>query len=157
MRKVLNNYGLVMSLVLVVLCSCSEDQDLRFVEADLVPYFESFVEEGAKRGIEVDFEALHVEGFIQSTNEENVVGQCSHTEEAPNAVIIDPVLWRIASESKKEQVIFHELGHCYLKRSHDDSKDASGVCISIMHSGSNICSLNYAQNRDYYLDELFKN
>ena len=156
MRR-LNLHIAVVVILSWITYSCSDDRDNIYIDSDLSPYFERFALEGAKRGVIVDYEALHVEGFVQTIGEQNVVGQCSHTEEAPNAVIVDPILWQNASESKREQVIFHELGHCYLQRSHDDTKDANGVCLSIMHSNANICSINYALNRELYLDELFKN
>lgn len=139
------------------LVSCDKGDDESFIDADLTPYFERFKEEGALRGVVVDYDAQEVEGFIRSIDAENVVGQCSHSEESPNAVIVDPILWNNAIESKREQVIFHELGHCYLQRGHMDEKDKNGTCLSIMHSNANICSINYLLNREYYLDELFNN
>tara|TARA_Y100000385_G_C13090016_1_gene638257 strand:+ start:1547 stop:2020 length:474 start_codon:yes stop_codon:yes gene_type:complete len=157
MCKSLIKYGCFVAFFMMTTISCDKENSVGFIDTELALYFERFAEEGSLRGIEVNYESYEVEGFIQSIGEGNVVGQCSHTEESPNAVIIDPLLWQRASESKREQVIFHELGHCYLQRGHDDSKDGNGVCMSIMHSSTDICSLNYAQNRDYYLDELFKN
>ena len=56
----------------------------------------------------------------------------------------------------KEFYIFHELGHCYLRRVHDDSKDKEGNCLSIMHSSVDACKFVYNGNtRSEYLDELF--
>lgn len=149
--------GLVLAFWAIAMCSCNKENSEPFIDEGLSSYFERFALEGALRGVEVDFESLHVEGFIRNTGEMYVVGQCSHTEESPNAVIIHPTLWLNATDEKKEQVIFHELGHCYLQRGHDDGKDENGRCKSIMHSSSDVCSLNYAENRTEYLDELFNN
>ena len=136
--------------------SCTKS-DERVVDAELAPYFELFALEGEKRNVKVDYDALHVEGMVRTIEGRTVVGQCSHSEDAPNLVIVDPILWRRASEAQREQIIFHELGHCFLQRSHKDDQDANGICRSIMHSSTEVCSINYEQNRDFYLDELFAN
>ena len=145
-----------MILIATLTISCAEESDLH-IDQSLEPFFVNFKAEAAKRGITVDFESFGVEGFIADISQENVVGQCSHTEESPNAVSIDPTFWQIASESRKEFVIFHELGHCYLQRSHLDTTDEFGNCISMMSSSADACKVNYERNRDQYLDELFSN
>jgi len=145
-----------MILIVVLAISCADESEIH-IDQSLEPFFVTFEAEAAKRGFSVDFESLGVEGFITDISQENVVGQCSHTEESPNAVSIDPVFWQVASESRKEFVIFHELGHCYLQRSHLDTKDEFGNCISMMSSSAAVCNVNYEKNRDVYLDELFSN
>lgn len=146
--------------VIVVICgigmlSCSKSESEPFVQEELQPFFESFATEGSFRGIEVDFGELGVEGYISETTEENAVGQCTHSSSSPNKVTIDAYFWRVASTARKEFVIFHELGHCYLGRSHLDEKDENGICISIMQSSADACTSNYESERSKYLDELF--
>jgi len=56
---------------------------------------------------------------------------------------------------QKERLVFHELGHCVLNRSHLETVGTDGHCLSIMNSAQR-CSDNYnAQTREKYLDELF--
>ena len=151
--------GSLASLICILICtaSCTKVESELYVDDALLPFFESFVEEGAKRGVYVDFSDTGVEGFISDITQDGVVGQCSHSEDSPNKVTVDPVFWRQASYSRKEFVIFHELGHCHLQRSHFDGVDASGNCLSIMQSSADVCNSTYETNRDAYLDELFSN
>ena len=141
-------------IAIIFAASCADGAEY-YLDQSLEPFFLDFQEEAAKRGVIVDYESLGVEGFLANITEENVVGQCSHTEKSPNAVTIDPVFWKKATKSRKEFVIFHELGHCYLRRSHLDTSDEYGICISMMHSTAELCHADYESNRDRYLDELF--
>lgn len=64
--------------------------------------------------------------------------------------------WKEASQDSREQLIFHELGHCLLNRSHSDSFIRRGRYVmpkSIM-STSRISDEVYKANRDYYKSEL---
>jgi len=151
------NYLWVIVFIGAAMSACNDTEVVREVDAELVPYFDRFVAEGRARGVDVDYDLWQVEGFVESIEGRQVLGQCSHSEQNPNAVIIDRVLWRRASDEMREQVIFHELGHCYLQRSHDDTKNELGICNSLMRSSTTICNINYTENRDHYLDELFEN
>jgi len=56
----------------------------------------------------------------------------------------------------KEYLVFHELGHCILGRSHSNDILENGDCKSIMQSGTSNCKGNYNdENREMLLDELF--
>lgn len=64
--------------------------------------------------------------------------------------------WKEASQDSREQLIFHEIGHCLLNRSHSDSLVRRGRYVmpkSIM-SASRISDEVYKANRDYYVSEL---
>ncbi len=66
--------------------------------------------------------------------------------------------WQEASQDSREQLIFHELGHCLLNRSHSDSYVRRGRYVmptSIM-SASQISDEVYKVNRDYYISELVR-
>jgi len=144
--------------ILFVCClfsySCGEE-DIIETDPELIPYFEIFADEAAKRGFTVDYEAERIEGLIQDIGDPNVQGQCFHNEKKPKKAVIDLNYWNNATELEKQFIIFHELGHCFLDRDHLD-EDKSGVCVSIMHSSPNACNFMLTdENRDDYLDELF--
>lgn len=125
-------------------------------DEELLPYFEIFAKEAAKRGFTVDYEAERIEGLIQDIVNPNIQGQCFRNEEKPKKVIIDVGYWDNANELEKQFIIYHELGHCFLGRDHLDGSDASGTCISIMHSNPGACDfLLTEENKSDYLDELF--
>lgn len=123
----------------------------------LWPYFKRFENEAAIRNIRVDLQGANITGFISDIPTELIQGLCSHNSSAPKKVTVDLPFWNRASDQSKEFVIFHELGHCYLGRSHDESKDSQGFCLSIMRSSQEDCRDNYTElTRKKYLDELFR-
>lgn len=134
--------------------SCAED----VVETDpqLIPYFDLFAQEAASRGFTVDYEAERIEGLIEDISQGNVLGQCFRNEKKPKKVVIDRTYWEGATEDEREFLIFHELGHCFLDREHDDRRDRDGFCLSIMHSTPQVCTFDLTvTDWDAYLDELF--
>ena len=125
------------------------------IEELLQPYFDAFAEAGAERGVLIDFSVTGIEGVF-GDSDGLVSGQCQHRSEAPNRVLVDRDYWLSASTIQKEFLIFHELGHCYLLRSHDDTRNDRGECLSIMHSSATACRNRYSSTtREEYLDELF--
>ena len=47
----------------------------------------------------------------------HILGQC-HIYGNDRLVLVDQAFWQTASEDHKRSLVFHELGHCYLNRSH---------------------------------------
>jgi len=133
-------------------------QPLIEIDQNLLPYFERFEAEAEARGISANVTAEVSGKLAVIEGEETVAGQCRHFTETPNVVVVDPAYWQSATELEKEYLIFHELGHCSLQRSHLDTKNVSGNCLSIMQSGQNNCRMSYNYNtREEYLNELFSN
>ena len=151
---------MVLFFVLLWITSCEKEAafDENYIDSDLSPYFESFVEEAAKRGVDLEQMRDIVSGYIEDIDDGAISGQCRHDADAPDKVIIDRTFWMTAGNSSKEFLVFHELGHCMLGRSHLDTRDSNGFCISIMHSTSEVCTNGYSYStRSKYLDELFSN
>ncbi len=145
--------------LLIMGCAKENNENLviedLFIDEALAPYFERFVAEGASRGQEIDLVAKQIEGFLVDIEEADVAGQCSYSASSTRKVNIDRTYWNSATDLEKEFLIFHELGHCYLERSHLDAQQNRN-CTSIMHSGTSGCRLRYtATTRGDYLDELF--
>jgi hypothetical protein len=91
-------------------------------------------------------------------NESEDVGNYIQVEKIYKMNIkINPTLWETINKNTKRLVIYHELGHCILKRDHDDSKIRSSdgtIDKSIMNtytSGSSI----FIKYKKYYISELF--
>lgn len=126
------------------------------VEVALWEHFANFEKEAAKRGVMIDLEATGITGSIEKIHTPGMVGICNHKVDAPNHVMIDIDFWSNASKMAKEMIIFHELGHCFLKRGHSDDTHNNGTCKSIMRSGKGGCMDFYnTSNRNDYLNELF--
>lgn len=72
--------------------------------------------------------------------------------------IISSVHWRKITDSQKEILVFHELGHHILKRGHDWSKHRikkDGCARSIMYY-QGVTDECYLKNKYYYIKELFQ-
>ena len=70
-------------------------------------------------------------------------------------VLIDRDFWSFASNPEREQLLFHELGHCLLWRGHTSKTFRDGRPISIMNPVLILSDYEYMSNREYYLNELF--
>ena len=144
--------------MLVVLGCTKEEQLIRIsnVQSELIPYFRTFEHEAQARGVLIDASFSEIEARIVAINDGNVIGRCRYNSHHPNAINIDRSYWERASELDREMVVFHELGHCYLDRGHTERTTSSGICLSLMASGTGDCWLQYVEStREYYLDELF--
>ncbi|MDH3712092.1 MAG: hypothetical protein OER04_19555 [Cyclobacteriaceae bacterium] len=153
-------------LLMVSISACEDPEDLapqveipiKFpnVDPELRPYFQRFEDEAALRGIPVDLTQAGISGVIEEIDEEHIAGQCSFPRNRPNEVTIDRSFWVRGNDFFREFIVFHELGHCYLFRSHLEDLLPSGACISIMRSGNGPCLDNYhSGTRAFYIDELF--
>jgi hypothetical protein len=147
-------------LFFVLLVGCAPD-DIYLVNDEFKPYVQSFMLESAKRQQAFDFNktGLIIEFADLDTN---TAGLCHF--EKPIRIQIDREYWeKITGKSgdslMKEQVIFHELGHGFLKRDHDNSLLPNGDWKSLMCGGSDkkrSSNINYRGiRRNYYIDELF--
>ena len=138
--------------------ACTNKEDGVIVNEELVPFYELFAEEAAKRGVVFNNAEERIEGYIQSIPDMGVLGACRRNEdndESPQ-IFLDRPYWKTATTLEREYVMFHELGHCFLKLGHDDSVNDIGNCVSIMASGTTGCRVNYnSTSRDSLLDELF--
>lgn len=89
-------------------------------------------------------------------------GVCMKVSTGMKFININQKHWRGLTEEQKEQLIFHELGHCELNKMHFDGyRPINGTLCprSIMKTflfGLNDISRCYSQNRDYYIQELFR-
>ena len=150
-------------LICIGISCCQENSLFDFendkypgVDESLWPFFENFELEGAKRGLSIDLVSSQSMAKIHEIHEGNVAGVCSYGISDPGEVTIDRSFWNRSTWLSREMIVFHELGHCYLERDHNEETFTSGYCVSIMRSGTCCCRDAYnIANRAYYLDELF--
>lgn len=163
-----NLYTRLFILVIIsfIMCSCDRrmNKDLaptpnayENVVPEMWKHFQKFEIEAAKRGVTIDLRALKIEGVIRPVHVDGIAGLCSHNPETEKTVILDINFWSKSSDMEREAIIFHELGHCVLERSHNDDALDNGMCESLMRSGTSACITfyKYSDHQDYYLDELF--
>lgn len=143
--------------IAVLFTSCTDKNYGVEFDDELVPFIESFKSEAALRGIEFNNNEEKIEGYLQRINVNGVAGLCRRHDEGRNrSIIVDKTYWNQANDLEREYVVYHELGHCFLLRDHQDEPDSIGNCQSIMYSGLDGCRINYTNDtREHYLDELF--
>lgn len=143
---------------LILLCSllligCSpyqvDPRSFRGIESDLVYYVNIF-------------ESLYGNSITDpSVSFSNLpfpqVGLCKLYSTGYWEVVVDKTYWKTASHESRMGLILHELGHCVLKRGHDDSIITDGadqVPKSLMYP-YNFYNKSYTFMWNYYSKELF--
>lgn len=146
---------------------------------DPVLYVNSFLDEATARGAILDIPASNLTVLI--VNDLNVgnlgpriAGTCSKTGSGPLAtaeVKLDQSLWVSQNDPRfREQLIFHELGHCLLNKSDNNGNLYNDILVDVVNSSNvitnqgsgtlmaeKVINLNwYTRNYEKYLAELFE-
>jgi hypothetical protein len=144
------------SLLLTVSC---EKESIYLVPANIQVYVDDFLAEAASRGHDVEIDELVVL-FEEDLEVGGIAaaGICTRSRKDPPTIRLDTtsINWR-ANLSSREQLVFHELGHCVLNRSHLDDRLPNGNFATMMRAtGEQIYGpVQSGFKRMYYLDELF--
>jgi hypothetical protein len=123
----------------------------------LEKYVLKFIDDAKAQGIDVVPELTNPQLEIQiaSLNAwgSSVIGLCQ-TGSGTRKVTFDPDFWNSVSETQREQLAHHELGHCMLYRGHRSTLLTTGKPASLMYP-SIFSSSTYMADYDYYQAELF--
>ena len=150
----MNNWFLIILVFITISCTKEYGYD---IDPEIQPFFDIFEAEGAARDMDFDLEALGIGAELNFIRDNSTVGQCQTSDQGNKRIFVDKAFWSDYDFSEKEFIVFHELGHCFLLRDHDNSVDGRN-CASIMQSGLSGCRNNYGPDtREAYLDELFSN
>jgi hypothetical protein len=152
--------------MVVLAFSCTEEPLVFRVDPELLPYLQTFYAEAELRGIEFKEENLILEF---GTTADEICGQSTTLKGGQRKVVIikDSNCWLDAPTQDREALVFHELGHSLLGRSHRNDTFTSGDAVSLMHGlnqgpyspcvydlgGDGSC--DKTSRRSYYLNELF--
>jgi len=156
---------LYLCALLIFFAACSTE-DAKFsninVEEAFEPYVAAFIEEGAKRGYDIDFEDTGL--TIVFGNTPNASASCSEIaghDWGSHQIIVNKDAWVSLNDSLQQRLIFHELGHCELNRTHFNEKFEDGSWVSIMR-GDPLTQAEeqlpipyFGFRKNYYIDELF--
>lgn len=147
----MNRYNVMLLPILVILgCGTAPITPNHRVQMVAFSYYDLFDKEHYARhadnhssayNIAIDF----VDEFTAPDVKERVVALCYHQD---NHIEVRTRHWDTLSDTQKEIVVFHELGHCLLGRVHNESKQ------SIMYPSILPAKL-YLSDREGYLDRLF--
>lgn len=126
------------------------------VDPALAPYLVSF-----NHDIGVNTDGISV-GFADTSGNANplgeTVGECIVYSEGSTVVQrviqIDPTYWATCNANERQQLVYHELGHCAMGLQHITGVDSNNCPLSIMYpyvfGGSNC----YSSQMPYYFQEL---
>jgi beta-lactamase regulating signal transducer with metallopeptidase domain len=154
MKKI---FGKALAAVLIFNMYCCTNQTENEIEAELQAHFNNFAAEASAHGMNISFDDIDINGYIQNIEERGTLGQCKSYSNGSKAIVIDQLYWNRVNDREREYLVFHELGHCVLGREHKDTRDENGICTSIMQSGDGGCEGLYnSENRDKLLEELFE-
>ena len=132
----------------LLLVACGDYQALVIPDKEFSPYLLEFSED---YGMDVTHYPIY---FRQL--DKNIAGVCL-SGQGRNKIYIDPDWWSTYSSAIKRVVIYHELGHCLLQRSHDDTLivDSMGLVVpkSFMFPYVD-ARLAIPRNLEYYKNEL---
>lgn len=125
-------------------------------------YADRFVEEANKHNVQVDVSNLSIRTRKDKIEGRDICGLAysNYNNTGNPRIIISRDCWcnygslTTQSDYFKEELVFHELGHAILKRSHTSEKLPDGSFKSIMHPQLGHYSRS-AYKRDYYIAELF--
>lgn len=138
------------AIVALTLSACGQAPVVS-IEGPYLAYVQSFTEEARVSGVKIEITEL----VVRSAPLERGQGECAIEPDTPPTVTIDPDYWKKATEAEREQTVYHELGHCILRRAHTPEVDSTGRPVSMMHP-NRIHGGVYLDHRDEYLDELFE-
>lgn len=160
--------AILLSFVLLDCRSVPEAEPETYqVPAEVEPYVKKFREEASRRGKTQAITNLIVTfGTLQG---EEACGECVLAPGRTPRITLssNTFCWKTLPNDVREALVFHELGHCVLKRGHKTTRLPNGAYASLM-SGKDIevyatciypingdasCDLSY--RRAYYIDELF--
>lgn len=154
--------GLVFCVLLgisVSACAPKEKAHDAFLQVDapFQGFVNTFEQVSADEGHPLQINDLVVQ--FGSTPTLNETGICEWADNETPRITINQRIWNTLSDYDRQEVIFHELGHCVLKRIHQNSEMmAYGGTIQVAESIMYMYRISgtiYRDNIAHYHDELF--
>lgn len=124
-----------------------------YTHPELVKYLEDFQQDAKKYNVEVDYYKLVT---VFSNNQQQ--GVAAFCLPATKTVVIYTQSWDGLNEDGKKALLYHEWGHCLLRRDHVDDINYVTYCPkSIMYPYVEPFKNCYGKHQESYNRELFTN
>lgn len=139
----------ILSLILTYGCGPGLDVQNK-VEEEVKEHLQKF---NIVYGMNVDITIKY------NTLPKGIVAYCLTYTFQPNHIEIDGDTFKKYDHYAREDVVFHELGHCVFNRNHDDSEitlKGEKIPTSIMYPHVFGSAYYYKENLDYYYKELIR-
>lgn len=132
---------------------CGKESKLELGE--FAPYVAQFEISAALNGSPLKVEDLKITlGNLSQDSLNQESGLCEITEGQTPLITIDQASWESMDETERESLIFHELGHCVLRRAHLAVIRTNGSPESIMNP-TLVAEFDYVHDQNHYHSELF--
>lgn len=160
-ENIMSNIRFLLSGLLACLLfnGCMKDNATEYVvDADFEEYVQRFIIEAAARGMEIDFSDT---GLLIEYSDRIVDGASGYCYLGEHHIVIDKAEWTALTDTQKEYLIFHELGHCELNRRHKNDQFDNLLWKSLMRGEPligtqlNIPVPYHGFRKNYYRNELF--
>ena len=151
----MKNTNILLTITFLLVTSCATINVVSDCEHYVDSSFKIYIDEFMKQAEKNDMDKDSLQDFAMifaSRLDGNTAGICLHPT---NTILVNAEYWKLIDEYQREDLIFHELGHCVLGRSHCDAKNEDGTPVSIMNPRV-MWSATYMISRDRYVKELFK-
>lgn len=156
MTNILNKAVLLFLVISLSACGKKENPHVA-IESQFASYVNNFQVRSQEQGRGVVIDNLEV-SMVPTLDKlgSNVVGVCYRNVDGSGTprVEISEEYWIRMDTDAREELMFHELGHCVITRGHRGSVDASGFPLSVMNPFI-FSSYHYLQNYHNYMYELF--
>lgn len=121
------------------------------VDPQIQPYIDRFVKTSNEVGAPVVVDNLVAS--IGTTAKTDYAGQCVIGNGTPT-MTLNSIYWPTFDDALREELVFHELGHCVLNRLHNNDVDARGIPVSIMYGQMQVEGI-YSDHRADWFVEMF--
>ena len=128
----------------LLLSACGKAPEIN-VDPDIEIYFQKFTQDTGK---EVKDISAMFNPMARPT-----IAMCIFMGDT-RRIEVDRTYWDESSDDDREQIIYHELGHCALYRGHNNALNQYKCQASIMHQYIFAESPCYKMNKLYYFQEL---
>jgi hypothetical protein len=145
---------IILITLAIVSTACGGHTPALNIESKYQPYVNAFESRSLMVGSNVKVTDLTIES-VPSISEPYTVAKClkSKNNSEPPRIIVSQEYWVGFDVQRREETLFHEMGHCVLGREHrPDQNNLMNLSIMNPHgfSGS-----GYVANYDQYMHELF--
>lgn len=152
----------------LLLIGCAKDLtvgDTAFTDAELIPYVNQFLKLATEHGTVLDASRVsRIVIVFDAATVYPILGKCTVSTKGLS-IKINPENWQYASKAEREQLMFHELGHCLMGLQHDNTVaklyDYNSEIDGFYSGAANLMNAYaiwgewYEPNRTYYINKLF--
>ena len=146
----------------LIVVACDDDSEPS-AYPDLRIYLDLFEQEAKDREYDFDLsnvEAAYVDNIVVNNQTYCGYGYSNYDGAGKRRIEISKAggcAWSNLSDLERENFIFHEIGHAFFNRGHDNKLLCDGSVATLMTGGQNYLSVykeTSGEKRDYYIREL---